>query len=162
MWSNNYSTYCEARAKGILKTETQNYPLPRAYIKGHYNILDKAVILLWNLIWGFKNGGNSYRGLSCEFITSFIQRNSIMVTFTDIIEDPMETETLLQFSTGPASVQHLACNACSHWLQWAQLATTQLGQKKNSYIHHYKHSSGSSYNTSTSICIPLMIRVSWV
>ena len=67
-----------------------------------------------------------------------------MGTFTDIIEDPIETETLLQFSTGPVSVQHLACNACSHWLQWAQLATTQLGQKKNSYIHHHKQS-GSSY-----------------
>ena len=40
-----------------------------------------------------------------------------MVTFTDIIEDPVETETLLQFSTRLVSVQHYACNACSHWLQ---------------------------------------------
>ena len=85
--------------------------------KGPQEKLDKAKMLLGTQLWGLENGGNSYKVLSFEFITSFIQRNSRMVTFTDIIEDPIETETLLQFSTGPVSVQHLACNACSHWLQ---------------------------------------------
>ena len=130
--------------------------------KGPQEKLDKAKMLLGNQLWGLENGGNSYRVLSFEFITSFIQRNSTMVTFTDIIEDPIETETLLQFSTGPVSVQHLACNACSHWLQWAQLATTQLGQKKSATLHSLQTKLQPQHQLSTYIHRYVCYALSWV
>ena len=133
-----------------------------ALTKGPQEKLDKAKMLLWTQLWGLENGGNSYRVLSFEFITSFIQRNSTMVTFTDIIEDPIETETLLQFSTGPVSVQHLACNACSHWLQWAQLATTQLGQKKSATLHSLQTKLQPQHQLSTYIHRYVCYALSWV
>ena len=131
-------------------------------LKGPQEKLDKAKMLLGTQLWGLENGGNSYKVLSFEFITSFIQRNSTMVTFTDIIEDPIETERLLQFSTGPVSVQHLACNACSHWLQWAQLATTQLGQKKSATLHSLQTKLQPQHQLSTYIHRYVCYALSWV